>query len=72
VLDHLLHGKTSHDVAPRLREAAPGTQVMLISGMPQPELSQIADDVGADAYASKTLKEEEICDLIRRLGRATP
>src|SRR4051812_32491107 len=38
VIDHLLNDVTSEEVAPRLREAAPGAKLLLISGMPEQRL----------------------------------
>jgi DNA-binding NarL/FixJ family response regulator len=69
VLDHLLGAATSHDLAPSLRAAAPAGRILLISGMPQAALAQIARDTGADAYVSKALTAEAICDTVRELGR---
>jgi two-component system response regulator EvgA len=53
VVDHLLPDATSEALVPRLRAVAPGARVLLISGMAEDDLAQLADAVEVDAYVGK-------------------
>jgi len=67
VLDHILGRRTSEDLAPRVREAAPGAKVLLVSGMPGHTLSEAADANGADAFLAKSADPQTFFDAIRSL-----
>lgn len=68
VVDHLLREMTSVDLAPQLRAAGPDARILLISGMPEPVLAELADASGADGYLSKSASPGEVCDAIRRVA----
>ena len=67
VIDHLLRDGTSERLAPRLRDAAPGARLLLISGMPDDVLAKAADAAGADAHLSKAASARAMCDAVRAL-----
>jgi DNA-binding NarL/FixJ family response regulator len=67
VVDHLLGDVTSAQLAPRLRAAAPGAKLLLISGMHGEALAEAAVTAGADAHLSKAASAREMCDLVRSL-----
>ena len=47
-----------------------GTRLMLLSAIGADGLAASAADVGADAWLGKDSSREEICKLVRELGRA--
>ena len=53
VVDHLMPDATSDELVPRLRAVAPAARVLLISGMADGQLEEIARAAGADAYIGK-------------------
>ena len=67
VADHLLPDTTSVDLVPRLRAAAPGARVLLISGMPDDELAATAEEAGADAHMSKASATGAMCAAVTAL-----
>ena len=67
VLDHILGENTSKDLAPRLRAAAPGVKVILVSGMPGGTLREASDASGADAFLSKAADPQTFFAAIRAL-----
>ncbi len=68
VVDHLLRDVTSETLAPRLRDAAPGAKLLLISGMPGDRLATAARAAGADAHLSKAASAAAMSDAVRRLA----
>jgi len=69
VVDHLLGDVTSAGLAPRLRAAAPGAKLLLISGMHDEALTAAAAAAGADAHLSKAASSHAMCDLVQSLLR---
>jgi DNA-binding NarL/FixJ family response regulator len=53
VVDHLLPDAISSDLVPRLRQVAPDARVLLISGMPDDRLAEMASAAGADGHIGK-------------------
>ena len=53
VVDHLMPDATSDELVPRLRAVAPQARLLLISGMPDSQLAEIARVAGADAHLGK-------------------
>jgi DNA-binding NarL/FixJ family response regulator len=72
VLDHLLYDvpRGSEELGPMLRERRPGLAIVLVSGMPEADLADVAARCGADAFASKASKPEELCAAVRQAGGA--
>lgn len=60
VLDHILGARTSADLIPMLRAAAPGAKIVLMSGMPHDVLERLAIVNGADGFVSKASTPEQI------------
>jgi DNA-binding NarL/FixJ family response regulator len=69
VIDHLLSDVTSDTLAPRLREAAPESRLLVISGMPDDVLAKVAEAAGADGHLSKAASQQAMCDAIHALAR---
>lgn len=67
VVDHLLGEVTSEELAPRLRVAAPGAKLLLISGMHDERLAEAAAAAGTDAHLSKAASARTMCDAVRAL-----
>jgi len=67
VLDHSLGAATSQDMAPKLRDVAPTTRVLLVSGMPGDALSEHAARCGADGFIGKASGAQAILDAIRNV-----
>jgi DNA-binding NarL/FixJ family response regulator len=67
VLDHLLPDGTSKELLPRLRERAPDTRILLISGLPDDKLAEAAAQSGADAHIGKWSGTGEMRDAVRGL-----
>lgn len=63
LLDVRMPGHTGIEVCRRLRDSgdAPSTRVVLITGIPDPVLSQQADAAGAAALIGKETPPPEIC-----------
>lgn len=53
VLDHMLPDGLSVELAPRLRACAPRTSIVLVSGLTQDALLEVADAIGAQAAVTK-------------------
>lgn len=70
VLDHRLGATTSERLAPLLRDASPGSAVLLISGMADADLERAAAACGADAWLSKAASADAVCDAVRAAGAA--
>ena len=67
MVDHLLGGVTSAALVPRLRVAAPGAKLLLISGMHDEALTEAAAAAGVDAHLSKAATSRALCDLVLSL-----
>ena len=67
LLDHLMYDVPggSAELAPRLREQCPGVGIVLMSGMPGPDVATIAARCSADAHVSKASRPEQICAAVR-------
>jgi DNA-binding NarL/FixJ family response regulator len=72
LLDVRMPGRTGLDVCRDLLEsgASPGTRVVLITGTPDPVLSERAAEAGAVALIGKETSPPEICE--RLLAAAAP
>jgi DNA-binding NarL/FixJ family response regulator len=68
VVDHLLRDVTSDLLVPRLREAAPGAGLLLISGMAGETLAEAAAAAGADAHLSKAADAGAMRAAVRALA----
>jgi len=69
VLDHLLRDVTSDELVPRLRAAAPGARLLLISGMTDADLAVRARAAGADAHISKVASADAMCQAVLALAQ---
>ncbi|HEU4657418.1 MAG TPA: response regulator [Capillimicrobium sp.] len=69
VLDHLLPDGTSDVLLPQLREVAPAARVLLISGMPDDKLAEIAAAAGADGHVGKWATTDVLRDAVLALMR---
>jgi DNA-binding NarL/FixJ family response regulator len=67
VLDHLLPDGTSEQLLPRLREAAPQSRVLLISGLPEDKLAEAAAASGADGHVGKWAPAQVMQDAVLAL-----
>ncbi len=67
VLDHLLPDGTSTEFAPRLRVAAPGARVLLISGLPDDKLAEAAAAAGADSFIGRWATTQVARDAVLAL-----
>ena len=67
VLDHLLPDGTSAELLPRLREVAPQSRVLLISGLPDDKLAAAATAAGADAHLGKWSSTDAMRDAVLAL-----
>lgn len=67
VLDHLLRDVTSDRLAPRLREAAPESRLLLISSLMGEDLAEAARGAGADGHVSKAASSEQMCAAVLAL-----
>lgn len=64
VLDHLLPDATSQELLPRLRTVAPQARVLLISGLPEDKLAELAAAAGADRHLGKWATTQAMCDAV--------
>lgn len=66
-LDYLLPDGTSELLLPRLRTAAPQARVLLISGLPDDKLAQVAAASGADGHVGKWATAQVMRDAVLAL-----
>src|SRR5207248_8067170 len=72
ILDLNMPGGFSLDAIPRLREIAPGTQVVVLTGESDPALAREALRHGAIGYVVKDALAEELVDAVRSAARGKP
>jgi DNA-binding NarL/FixJ family response regulator len=65
LLDHLLPDADSSTLVVRLREAAPGVAIALVSGMPNDMLGAEASRAGVEAYCSKASEPSGFLTIVR-------
>jgi two-component system NarL family response regulator len=65
LLDHLLPDADSSTLVTRLREAAPGVAIALVSGMPNDLLATEAQNAGVEAYCSKASEPSGFLTIVR-------
>ena len=65
LLDHLLPDADSSTLVARLREAAPGVAIALVSGMPNDLLANEAERAGVEAYCSKASEPSGFLEIVR-------
>jgi DNA-binding NarL/FixJ family response regulator len=65
LLDHLLPDADSSTLVTRLREAAPGVAIALVSGMPNDLLAAEAQNAGVEAYCSKASEPSGFLTIVR-------
>jgi DNA-binding NarL/FixJ family response regulator len=65
LLDHLLPDADSSTLVSRLREAAPGIAVALVSGMPHGQLAEEAERAGVEAFCSKASEPSGFLEIVR-------
>jgi len=65
LLDHLLPDADSSTLVVRLREAAPGVAIALVSGMPNDLLGAEAGLAGVEAYCSKASEPSGFLTIVR-------
>jgi two-component system, NarL family, nitrate/nitrite response regulator NarL len=65
LLDHLLPDADSSTLVTRLREAAPGVAIALVSGMPNDLLATEAHNAGVEAYCSKASEPSGFLTIVR-------
>jgi DNA-binding NarL/FixJ family response regulator len=70
LLDHLLPDADSSTLVARLREAAPGIAIALVSGMPADLLGEEAQRTGAEAYCSKASEPAGFIAVVREARAA--
>jgi DNA-binding NarL/FixJ family response regulator len=65
LLDHLLPDGDSSTLVSRLREAAPGIAIALVSGMPHELLAAEAGRAGVEAFCSKATEPSGFLTIVR-------
>jgi DNA-binding NarL/FixJ family response regulator len=65
LLDHLLPDADSSTLVSRLREAAPGIGIALVSGMPHELLAAEAQRAGVEAFCSKASEPSGFLQIVR-------
>src|SRR5881227_3029853 len=65
LLDHLLPDADSSTLVARLRTAAPGVAIALVSGMPTEQLATEAGRAGAEAFCSKATEPSGFLTVVR-------
>jgi DNA-binding NarL/FixJ family response regulator len=65
LLDHLLPDADSSTLVARLREAAPGVAIALVSGMPKEVLATEAGRTGVEAFCSKASEPSGFLTVVR-------
>lgn len=71
LLDHLLPDADSSTLVTRLREAAPGIRVALVSGMPHELLAAEAERAGVEAFCSKASEPRGFLEIVREAHAAS-
>ncbi len=66
LLDHMLPGGMSSDLVPRLRDRAPQVGIVLVSGLPERELTKAAEAVNASASVTKSASQDRVRSAILR------
>jgi two-component system vancomycin resistance associated response regulator VraR len=66
LLDHLLPDADSSTLVARLREAAPGIAIALVSGMPNDLLAEEAGRTGVEAFCSKASEPGGFLTVVRQ------
>jgi CheY-like chemotaxis protein len=64
VVDHMLPDATSEDLVPRLRDVAPDSRILLISGMPAHDLAELAEAAGVDAHLPKAATAQDMQEAV--------
>jgi len=65
LLDHLLPDADSSTLVVRLREAAPGVAIALVSGMPNDLLAAEAERASVEAFCSKASEPSGFLAIVR-------
>jgi two-component system vancomycin resistance associated response regulator VraR len=65
LLDHLLPDADSSTLVARLRAAAPGVAIALVSGMPNDMLATEAQNAGVEAWCSKASEPSGFLRIVR-------
>ena len=65
LLDHLLPDADSSTLVARLRDAAPGIAIALVSGMPTELLATEAERTGVEAFCSKASEPSGFLTVVR-------
>ena len=65
LLDHLLPDADSSTLVARLRDAAPGIAIALVSGMPPDMLAEEAGRTGVEAFCSKASEPSGFLAVVR-------
>jgi DNA-binding NarL/FixJ family response regulator len=65
LLDHLLPDADSSTLVTRLRDAAPGVAIALVSGMPHELLATEAGRTGVEAFCSKASEPSGFLRVVR-------
>ena len=71
VLDHMLPDGLSVELAPRLRAFAPNAAIVLVSGLTEDALLEVADAIGAHAAVTKASTREALRGAILSGGAAS-
>lgn len=69
VTDYALPDGTGAEVARHVRSAAPGTAVLMISGVERPTFLEEAIEAGCAGFVSKVLGSTELADAIMTVAR---
>jgi len=71
ILDRLLpQPEHSDEILAFVREQLPDAAVLLISGMPDEELGDVARSTGAEGHVSKAANAQALADAVRRVAAA--
>ncbi len=66
LLDHMLPDGMSSDLVPRFRDRAPQVGIVLVSGLPERELTKAAEAVNASASVTKSASQDRVRSAILR------
>jgi two-component system response regulator NreC len=72
VLDLNMPGESSLAAIPRLREEAPGTQIVVLTMQDDPAFAREALKAGAAGYVLKRSAEDELIEAVRLAARGEP